>query len=203
MRCLFCDKKIEKYSLKSILLEEDSICCDCRDLLKVDRKIEKIGDLKIETFFEYEGIYRSLLIQYKECYDEALKDVFLYDIKDYIKLKYFGYQILYVPSSEAKIKERGFNHLELMFDSLHFKKVTGLRSKKELIQEGKSGLVRKQMIDNYLYGGPRLNKVLIVDDMLTTGSSITGVYNTIVPYSNKIKCLVLASKRKTLSHLKY
>ncbi|MDO4940411.1 MAG: hypothetical protein Q4E33_01805 [Erysipelotrichaceae bacterium] len=196
MRCLFCDKEITKYSIKSILLYEDELCPECRRLLKVNRRTVSVDKLKVETFFDYDGIYRSLLIQYKECYDEALKNVFIYDLKEYIAFKYLGYKILYVPSSNKKIKERGYNHLELMFESLNFKKVEGLRIKEDLIQEGKNAKERKQMINNYIYEGSRQNKVLIVDDVLTTGSSIRGVYETIFPYANKIKCLVLASKRK-------
>ena len=63
---------------------------------------------------------------------------------------------------------------------------------KDINQHGKSFFQRSQMEDNYIYEGPRLNKVLIVDDVSTTGSTIRGIYNAIKPYSKKIKILVLA-----------
>ena len=150
--------------------------------------------LKIECFYEYNSLFKDLLLQYKECYDEALKDIFLYKIKDYIKIKYRGYKILYVPSSKNKIEERGFDHLKEIFSSLNFKEVSGLKMKEELNQMGKSFLERKAMENNYIYEGEMLDKVLIVDDVYTTGSSLMGVYKTISPYTKEVKALVLGKK---------
>ena len=194
MRCLFCDSKIEKYNLLSLFIEEDLLCLECRNKLKIERTYSNISDLKVESFYNYDGIFKQLLIQYKECYDEALYPIFLYKLKDYIKYKYFNYQILLVPSSINKLEKRGFNHLELIFKDVGLDIIDGLKMKENLIQEGKSLLDRKRMIDNYEYEGPKLNKVLIVDDVLTTGSSIMGVYKAIKPYANKIKALTLARK---------
>ena len=194
MRCLFCDSKIEKYNLLSLFIEEDLLCLECRNKLKIEKIYSNISDLKIESFYNYDGIFKQLLIQYKECYDEALYPIFLYKLKDYIKYKYFNYQILLVPSSINKLEKRGFNHLELIFKDVGLDIIDGLKMKENLIQEGKSLLDRKKMIDNYEYEGPKLNKVLIVDDVLTTGSSIMGVYKAIKPYTNKIKALTLARK---------
>ena len=194
MRCLFCDSKIEKYNLLSLFIEEDLLCLECRNKLKIEKIYSNISDLKVESFYNYDGIFKQLLIQYKECYDEALYPIFLYKLKDYIKYKYFNYQILLVPSSINKLEKRGFNHLELIFKDVGLDIINGLKMKENLIQEGKSLLDRKKMIDNYEYEGPKLNKVLIVDDVLTTGSSIMGVYKAIKPYANKIKALTLARK---------
>lgn len=196
MRCLFCDENIEKYTLSSLFLEEDCLCYKCRNALKVKREYLNIDGLKIECFYEYDGIFKSMLIQYKECYDEALAPIFLYKLKEYIELKYHNYQILFVPSSKSKIEERGFNHLELIFKDVKLNRVKGLYAKEDLIQEGKSVDERKMMLDNYLYRGDKLNKVLIIDDVLTTGSSVLGVYKAIKPYCNgKIKALSLGRKR--------
>ena len=71
--------------------------------------------------------------------------------------------------------------------------------KENLIQEGKNLKERRKMLDNYEYVGPDIDKVLIVDDLVTTGSSILGVYKTVRPYAMKVKALSLAYKKKTLS----
>ena len=195
MRCLYCNKPIDRYTLKSFLLKDDSLCIDCRKELKVDRKIIKLYDLEVETFFEYEGIFKDLLLQFKECYDEALKDVFLYDLKEYLEFKYHGYNIVYVPSSLKKINERGFNHLKLIYSSLNLKKEDVLRTKQDLIQQGKNKEDRIKIIDNFYFEGKHLKKVLIVDDVLTTGSSMLGAFKALNGKCEKIKAICLAKAK--------
>ena len=58
--------------------------------------------MEVETFYDYDGMFKSLLLQYKECLDEALNDVFLYELADYTNLSYWGYRICFIPSSAGK-----------------------------------------------------------------------------------------------------
>ena len=156
------------------------------------RRIYHLKDIDVEYFYDYNSSFRTLLLQYKECYDEALYDAFLYKIDNYINLRYFNYQLLLAPSSKRKKEKRGFDHLEKMFENVSLKRVEGLKIVKDINQQGKGLFQRSQMEDNYIYEGPYLNKVLIVDDVSTTGSTIRGIYKAIKPYSKKIKILVLA-----------
>ncbi len=179
-------------TLGSILFEEDMLCVNCRRKLRVRRKTVRIEGLKVETFFEYDGLFRSLLLQYKECYDEALKDVFLFGIRDYIRIRYAGYRILTVPSTAKKREERGFDHLALMYGSLRMPFADGLKMKEEIVQEGKNRQEREAMKDNYVYEGDKLKKVLIVDDVMTTGSSLLGVYQAVKGHAERVRGLVTA-----------
>ena len=200
MRCLYCDKPIEKYTFKSLFLKEDGLCPSCRSGLKVKRRIIDVGEFKVECFFEYDGMYRSLLLQFKECHDEALKDVFLYDLKEYLEIRYFGYEVLFVPSGERKRKERGFDHLQEMFSQLRLKRACGLRMKEDLCQEGMSLAQRKRMYGNYVYEGDRIDKVLIADDVMSSGSSLAGAFHAIRPFAGNVKVLSLAYKSITLHY---
>ena len=107
-------------------------------------------------------------------------------------IKYYCYKILYVPSSKEKLKQRGFNHLEQIFSVLNLKEVRGLKMKKELCQQNKDLTSRSLMIDNYVYEGKECDKLLIVDDVCTSGSTLKGVFKAVKPYAKEIRALVLA-----------
>ncbi|MBR4462711.1 MAG: ComF family protein [Erysipelotrichaceae bacterium] len=192
MKCLYCDSRIDKITLKSLFFKEDPLCRECRKALKTEHKTIRINEIEVSTFFDYDSLFRSVLLQYKECCDEALKDVFLYDLAFMIYLRYLGYEIVLIPSSELKKEKRGFDHLKLIFESTGLKMNDGLKMKKQLIQEGASAEERKRMTDNYVYEGKPLRKALIVDDVMTTGSSLYGAYQALKPYAGKIKVLSLA-----------
>lgn len=196
MRCLFCDNEIQGINLISEFIKSDPLCFDCRNKMRINRKfVQLTKDLKVETLYDYdEGLFKTMLIQYKECFDEALSDVFLYLLSEYIGIKYRGYKILFIPSSKEKLDARGFNHLEKIFKDVKLKRILGLEMKSEMIQEGKNLKQRKQMINNYIYKGEKAKKILLVDDVLTSGSSILGAYNAVKPYANRVKALALARK---------
>ena len=198
MNCLFCDRPIHAYTFRSLFWKEDELCPDCRARLKVSRRIVDMGEFRVETFFEYDGIFRELLLQYKECHDEALKDVFLYDLKEYLEIRYRSYSLMFIPSSRKKRMERGFDHLEEMFQTVQLKRAHGLYMKKEMSQEGRNSSERREMIANFAYQGPFTDRILLVDDVLTTGSTLKGAYRSLKPHSSDIKVLSLAYKNITL-----
>lgn len=193
MRCLYCDEEINEYSIYSLLFEEDYLCQKCRKSLKYHYQKIMIEDMEVEIFYDYDSLFKDVLLQYKECYDEVLKKVFLYKIKDYLMIKYHNYNIMYVPSSIKKREERGFNHLKEIFEELKLKEIEGIQMKEDISQLSKGYKDRLKMENNFIYkGNIHPNNLLIVDDVYTTGSSIKGVYKAMKPYCKKIKAVVLA-----------
>ena len=197
MRCIYCDWIKSKTNFSSLILKEDLLCVKCRRLLPIKRKIIDYKEIKVESFYDYDSLFKSLLIQFKESHDEALKDVFTYYLDDYINYRYFDYKIVFVPSSNKKINERGFNHLELIFSNLKQERINGLVCIDELIQEGLNKNERSKMKNNYIYEGPNYKKVLVLDDVVTTGSSLIGVYRALKKKVCLIKLLSLAYKNFT------
>lgn len=201
--CLYCANKINKYDLYNLFIEEDKLCLKCRDKLMPSLNTFYLNDLKVSSIYNYDDeTFKTLLLQYKECYDEALAPVFLYKIDMFIRLKYLGYKILYVPSSKEKLEKRGFNHLKLIFENLNFKEIEGLKKKEELCQANKKISDREKMIDNFYYEGEYLDKVLIVDDVCTTGSSLKGVYKAIKDYCKHVEAFVLSRPNDKLANKK-
>ena len=73
--------------------------------------------------------------------------------------------------------------------------------KQDYTQEGKNYDQRKTMIDNYIYDGELIDKALIVDDVLTSGSSILGVYRAIAKKASKIRAFSLSRKENAFNQI--
>lgn len=186
MRCLFCHEDICKdLSVWELLVGDDVLCGRCRHQWIRNRKVNHINGVEVRSSYVYNEAFAKVLIQYKECFDEALYPVFLWPERFMFRIRYHGYTLVPVPSSLSKVEERGFDHVEQMF------RITGLPIKHclEKIDEGsqkeRGALGRMRMEHGFrLKEGVRLpEKILLVDDVCTSGNSIRG-------------CLAVLGRRK-------
>lgn len=195
MRCIYCDKKYHiNSSLIYCLLDKDPLCEKCRNALEYRPTEKIINELKVKSFYVYNKMFSSLILQYKECMDEALKDIFIYQIKSYIRVKYHKYTLVFVPSTKSNIKKRGFNHLALMFSSLKLPVADILEKIEEKSQNNLDINKRKEMITNIKLKDNVVvpKKILLVDDVYTSGSSIYGSYLVLKQYTKDIKAITIA-----------
>lgn len=194
MKCLYCDENyIKNSSLIHYLFKKDPLCEKCRSKMIYRPRDINVKDIKVRAFYEYNPFISSLILQYKECHDEALKDIFFYDLIDQIRLKYYGYTIIWVPSTKYNKNKRGFDHMMEMLKCLKMNMLDALYKVNEKSQNNLSKIKREEMMDNIkLKDNIKVpDKVLLVDDIITTGSSIYGAYKALKDKCQDIKIIAL------------
>lgn len=195
IHCLYCQKEIaSNSSLVYYLVNDDGLCEECRKQLAYCPCKIKIQDIEVKSFYQYNEMMKGLILQYKECYDEALKDIFFAELKDKIHFKYHDYKVVLVPSSKTNLKRRGFNHLALMCQSLRLPIADILEKRNDISQNNLNYAERFKMVENIQIkqNATVPEKILLIDDLLTTGSSIYGAYKALKPYSEKIVPITLS-----------
>lgn len=189
MRCLLCDQEMQQGSLKDILFEEDVICESCRSKLE-RRQIEfRLDGIRVRSDYVYNDAFSECLIQYKECCDEALKDVFLYPIRKQLRKRYRGYTICLMPSSTKKLAMRGFNHLVGMYENLGMKMIEPFEKVEEKDQKG-AGRMERRSMEHGIRLKPDVKlpkKLLLCDDTITTGSTLKGALRVLDRDNHRIE----------------
>jgi len=163
------------------------------------RRIVVLAGLEIRSLYQYNEFYRKLLIQYKEFGDEALKDVVIYPFVNKLRKQYNGYTLIGVPSSLSKYKMRGFSHVKKMFEllALDYREVF---YKDEFIQKQQRYCTRKEiskhitLVDEEELKSP----ILLVDDLVTTGSTLLACFRLLSEKGYRVKALVGAVSMKLL-----
>ncbi len=158
---------------------------------------EKINDkYKLYYLYNYDKNIRDLIYRYKGCSDYELKDAFIKRFSYWFHLKFTGYVVVPAPSSKEKEEERGFQHVEEVFSSLGFKMNQCFSKTSDFKQSSLSQKERGEVASKLeIKGGESLKgkKVLIVDDIYTTGSTVKAMISKIEPYHPRdIKVLVVA-----------
>ena len=174
-KCYFCGRS--KYSLK--------MCPNCFEKLEYrDFNANRIID-GIDIYCA--GIYNKDLqklirgLKYHRQKELAYYQAkFMYDYFSKLDLKNKEFEIIAVPLHSKRIKQRKYNHMELVAEE--FAKLSGYECNFELIKRIKDTkpqykLNRKQRLEN-LSGAFEVNKasykgktILILDDICTTGST--------------------------------
>ena len=175
------------------------ICPKCQNEFEPKFTSFNVNGYKATAIFEYTPYVKELIYKYKGCFDYELKDVFLNLYYKEIRMRYSTYKIIPIPSYAEDDKVRGFNHVVEMFKKLgleplpiiektaHFKQAENKAKKRSEINKY---LVIKKLIDLSNI------KVLIVDDIYTTGSTMRAAINLVEKLNPKqIRVLVFAKTR--------
>ena len=191
-QCKLCHDNIYNGTLYHYLFTNDIICYKCRKLWNYKPTTIKRYNIKIRSYYTYEST-RHAIIQYKECYDESLYDIFLYRILWDIKLRYIGYTIILAPSSNKALNERGFNHLYLIFKCLNMPILDVLYKISNKQQKTNNYQDRKEIINDIKIKKDIVlpKKILVVDDIVTSGGTILAIKECLKDYNIKIKYLTL------------
>ena len=192
MKCLLCGKRTGSSSMPLIsVFSEDPLCWDCRKLWKPYQGRRAIEGIPVDILYDYRSGYSSALIQYKECGDEALKDIFLYPHISRIRRKYRGCTLLLMPSAREKVRQRGFDHLYEMFSCLNMPMLSPFEKRREIDQKGGTRSSRSAMSGNIMLkeGVELPGKILLVDDVITTGSTLRGALRCIDMEKHRIRIL--------------
>ena len=136
------------------------------------------------------------MYQFKGCKDYELKDVFLEYYKYYLNHRFNGYIMIPAPSSKKSDKDRGFNHVEEMFKTLKLKMIKCIHKKGEIKQADLTTKEREKISKNLVIDDVNLRgkKILLVDDVYTTGSTIKAMIKLVQEKGAKNIKVLLMSK---------
>ena len=193
--CKICFNPIEQNTFHSLLVRNPSICHDC--LLKFEPVLEtfKIDGIECFHLYFYNQKVQEILYQFKGCKDYELKTVFLEYYLPYLNYKFNGYTMIPAPSSDQSDKERGFNHVEEIFGKLKLKMIKCIHKTKQVKQADLTTKEREKIGQYLVIDEVNLShkKILLVDDVYTTGSTIKSMIKLVKERgAKKIKVLLMS-----------
>ena len=189
-------KAFEPFSAISFFVEKPSICDACKKSFGRGGESWKVGNVSCEAIYPYSQTIRSVIYQFKGCHDYELRTVFLEGMHWYYRLRFHGYVIVPVPSYAAHDEARGFNHVYEIFSQIGLPMVKAIKKNKDIKQASLGRRKRKQVKHALELIKPKFvtnKKILLVDDVYTTGSTIKACINLLQKAKPRtIHVLVLA-----------
>lgn len=191
--CLICYASLLKGINLWRLLYADCLCYQCRKLLENKLRRTVYNGYDLYYFYEYNLQVKKLLLQFKDYFDTALAPLFLAPYNLFLNEFFKDYAIVLIPSSPTLIKRRGFNHLTLMLDKCQLA-IYDILIKSDSIQRFSTD--RSLVTFSFKHKPQKFKKVIIFDDVISSGYSFNKVIELIKPYADKI---VLVSVINNLS----
>ena len=196
--CRWCHKSIRyEGSFRGMFQIDDVLCQHCRSQMSIRQGIYGKDNLRFEGMYVYEGVVRDMILQYKENYDEALFSVFLYPYVRQLKRKYRKYTVVPVPSSTERIRERGFRHVDRMFSLLDLP-LEDLLIKTDNVEQ-KYSYHRERIAGHFRLADHQIDShtpILLVDDIVTTGASMSACYALLRQKYDFIRCFSVCFSAK-------
>ena len=172
--CKSCFEEIRDYNFHSIF-NYQTICNKCLNISNPQFIKFKILNYDALYIYNYDENQKEKFLLYKQYGDYELKDYFIKNYLIELKIKFHDYIVLPAPSYIDRDKKRGYNPIIEILRDLNLKiddcfvKTKNIEQKKLSFKERENiGNFIEIKKDNLIKG----NKVLIVDDLITSGSTI-------------------------------
>ena len=197
--CKICFKTIKIDDFCRLFSKNICICATCQELLEPKFISFKVDHYKALAIYEYSDYIKNLIYLYKGCFDYEMREVFLNLYYKELKILYAGYTVIPIPSFKEDDETRGFNHVVEAFNYLGLKMIP-IIVKTAHHKQAEKGAKKRKEINKFLAlsESPDLSmkRVLLVDDIYTTGSTMKSAINLIEKLNPKeIKVLVLAKTK--------
>ena len=196
--CKICFKNFENEDLYELINADSYICKECQNRL-VPKFIKfSVDGVDALAIYEYDDTIKSLLYQLKGCYDIELAPIFLNRFKKELHLRYEKYVLLPAPSYYVDDEKREFKHVDEIFKVLNLPILSCFRKISPFKQAEHSKKEREEIIEHIrLIDGEKLanKKVLIVDDVTTTGSTLRALVQLAKTANPKAIKILVMSKR--------
>lgn len=187
-----------------IICKDDDCFGICEHCRKSIRTIKDSYQDEIISYGYYGGVLKELILKFKYKSNFTAGDILAELLEEYIvrNINYKEYIITYIPLSKKSQKVRGFNQCEYIAKKiskdLSIKKLNLLIKDKETKEQKtlKKG-ERYENIKNAFKVRASIEfdncNIILIDDVTTTGATITEAYNLLKKYRVKdIKLLTLA-----------
>lgn len=193
--CLMCEGSLLKGLDLYHLLIDDCICYKCRKPFTTKLSLTSFHGYKLISFYEYNDEISQALIRYKDLLDKPLAPIFLKEYLWLINILFKDYKLVLIPSSKSLQERRGFNHLGTILINCRLDIIDCLK-KSDSVQRFSHN--RKSVSFDFKYEIEYLDKVIIFDDVITSGSSMLEAIRLIAPICNKIVLMSITTNNKQL-----
>ena len=153
------------------------------------------------ALYNYDEFIRELLFQVKGNGDYELAKVFLNNIHFILRVMYRGFIIIPAPSFCEQNEKRGFNHVEAIFEQLCLPLCRAFDKTANIKQTKKNSRERRE-IQEVIVLRPNIDlknrKILLVDDVITTGSTLKAMINLFK--DSKFREIRILTMSKTLNY---
>ena len=175
------------------------ICSACQKEMEPKFIRFKVDEYKATSIYDYNPFIKKLIYQYKGCYDYELNKVFIEAFAREIKLRYFGYTLIPIPSFKKEDEERGFNHVIEIFKNVRLPMLE-IIEKTEKHKQATSTVNSRHKVYKVLALNSEIDlskkRILMVDDIYTTGSTMKSAINLVEKLNPKrIEVLVIAKTK--------
>ena len=198
--CQLCMEDIHKrLSIYHWLKQDQMLCESCLSQLKRIDRTMIFDNIPVTVIYEYNDFLENMIFQYKEGLDVALQDVFFYEDIQRINRKFRQYHIVLMPSSEEKFLQRGFLPVKQMLSRCTVPIIEPFYKSENYKQSLQSFKHRERVKDvihmKYGFRLPK-TKLLLVDDVCTSGSTIKYAYQLLSKHTYKIEVMVLSANHR-------
>ena len=185
--------------MRTLIHKNIHVCDSCFKKYNAQFKEFKINNVKGVAIYDYDESIRELIYRFKGCYDIELGSLFLEQYILLIRYKYMGYHLLPVPSYYKDDIRREFNHVIEAFNIMKLPYLNIIEKSDEYKQAEQKKEDRKNIKYHLKLSDlekVRNKKILIVDDVVTTGSTLKACIDLIRGGHPKcIKILTIAKVR--------